>query len=300
MDERICSQVKKLLITTLFIFLIVGGGIGYCVYLNNAYLNNRRSEMMVEYHLAQIPGERFSVFKEAKKKLVSQAKSVLGVVSGEQIIFKWNKKENTFEEERRAGRVLGAKTEEMFTRSEISDLDNNSFPEEYFLKDGVLSIVENFQVIWQSSPDWWIDSYALADSNGDGDVEINLSVWKVGNYGKIKPIWISGDDRSIRNHFFIFKYEKGELKPVWQSSNLDKQNCEFLFEDVDSDGKQELVTIEGDYSDDWRCVGKYTNVWQWKDRSFFNDWRSSEGKFKNLRIEKSGKFMNIVVGSIPE
>jgi len=69
-------------------------------------------------------------------------------------------------------------------------LNNNSIMENYNLEDGQLTIRENEKAVWQSPDDWWVDSFVLADSNNDGILDINLSLWKSGNFGSSKPFWI--------------------------------------------------------------------------------------------------------------
>lgn len=168
----------------------------------------------------------------------------------------------------------------------IADLNDDSINEKYSLDRGALKISQETKTIWQSPSDWWVDDFSLADSTNDGTVNINLSVWKPGDFGSSKPFWVKENDRSVKNHFFVFRLDGQEIRPVWQSSNLAVPNCEFLLEDIDNDGKNELVVIEGDYDDGRSCQGKYLAVWRWNDWGFFNQWRSQEGEFANLDVEE--------------
>ena len=125
--------------------------------------------------------------------------------------------------------------------------------------------------------------------------EINLWVWKSGDYGNSKPFWVKENDMSVKNHFFVFDFVSGTMKPIWQSSNLDTPNCEFKITDADGDGKNDLVVIEGDYSQKPMCSGNYVAVWKWNDWGFSNEWRSDKGKFSNLDIEHIGTKIRMVV-----
>lgn len=166
------------------------------------------------------------------------------------------------------------------------DLDKDSLEETYILSQGKLKVIEDGKVIWETANNWWVDDFALNDSNNDRKIDINLSVWKAGNFEKSKPLWVKENDLSIKNHFFVFDFsEEGEIKPVWQSSNLSNPNCEFTFADVDEDDKKELVVIEGEYNEDFICEGKYTAVWEWNGWGFSNEWRSKKGNFSNLEVE---------------
>lgn len=155
-----------------------------------------------------------------------------------------------------------------------ADLTSDSTPEEYSLTNGVLTITQDAQELWVSSPDWWIDSFDIADATHDGTTNLVVSLWKSGNYGPSKPFWIEENDPSVRNHLFVMEYNNGEFVQVWGSSNLSVPNCEFSFSDIDNDGKQELVVVEGEYTEDFSCTGKYRAIWKWNEWGFYNESRS--------------------------
>ncbi|MBM4177554.1 CapA family protein, partial [Candidatus Gribaldobacteria bacterium] len=183
----------------------------------------------------------------------------------------------------------------IISKQEQADLDNNSVSENYVLENGKLTITENEKMIWQSPSDWWIDNFALADSNNDGVVDINLSLWKSGSFGTSKPFWVKENDMSVKNHFFVLDFSGGAIKQVWGSSNLAEPNCEFKIADVDNNGENDLVVVEGDYSQKPKCTGNYVAVWKWNGWGFSNEWRSEKGNFANLEIEKiDGKSYIIV------
>jgi len=173
------------------------------------------------------------------------------------------------------------KNEVVFSKEEQADLDNDSIQEIYTLENGRLTITENAENIWQSPARWWIDDFILADSNNDGVLDINISLWK--------------DEVSVKNHFFIFDFVNGTIKPIWRSSNLKASICEFKVADLDGDGKNDLVVTQGDYSQKPNCKGNYVAVWKWDEQGFSNEWRSQtpygvwrseKGNFSNLEIEK--------------
>jgi len=157
---------------------------------------------------------------------------------------------------------------------ESADLNNNFSPENYILMDGQLTIAENANLIWKSPSDWHLDDFVLADSNNDGIMEINMSVWKAGDFGSSKPFWIKKNDLSIKNHFFVFGFTHGAVRPIWQSSNLEAPNCEFMIADLDGDKKNELIVIEGNYSQEPNCPGGHLAIWKWSGWGFSNEWRN--------------------------
>ncbi|MFA6550379.1 MAG: CapA family protein [Candidatus Gracilibacteria bacterium] len=157
-----------------------------------------------------------------------------------------------------------------------------------------------------------VDSEMIVDSNGDGKDELNMSIWRKGDFGPSKPFWVKENDQSIKNHFFVFGLEenfgpssvaplKDSIRPIWQSSNLSRPNCEFTFADLDGDKKQELIVTEGEYGEEALvtadaassyaapvCIGDHIAIWRWDEWGFKNLWRSEEGSFKNLKVYNEG------------
>jgi len=161
-------------------------------------------------------------------------------------------------------------------KNEKLDMDNDSISESFRLENGRLTISKNSKKIWQTPADWWIDNFILADSNNDGVLDINLSLWKSGSFNSSKPFWIKQDDLSVKNHFFVYDLVGGKMKSIWGSSNLKVPNCEFKIEDIDADGKNDLIAVEGDYSQTPHCNGNYVAVWKWDGWGFSNEWRSEK------------------------
>jgi len=189
------------------------------------------------------------------------------------------------------------KNKELISKQEQVDLNNDSTLENYVLENGVLTITENSVIIWQSPTDWWVDNFVIADSNNDGILDINLSLWKSGNFGISKPFWVQYNDMSVKNHFFVLDFVEGDMKQVWGSSNLSQPNCEFEIADIDNDNINDLIVIEGEYSQEPTCSGNYVAVWKWNGWGFSNEWRSDKGNFSNLEVEKINGKSYIVVDS---
>ncbi len=215
-----------------------------------------------------------------------------------QVVYTWSNEINGFKKVYKGVIYLKKPTSVNISfKEKRADLNGNLIFENYILKNGRLTISENSKIIWQSPVSWWIDDFILSDLNNDGIIDINLSLWKAGNFGSSKPFWVKKNDMSVKNHFFILDFINKTVKQIWGSSNLTKPNCEFQIADVDGDGKNDLVVIEGTYSQEPKCNGKYIAIWKWNGWGFSNEWRSNQGDFSNLEIEKNGKETHIVVDS---
>jgi len=166
------------------------------------------------------------------------------------------------------------------------DFDGDGKFEEIILKNGTIFVKKNQNIIWQSEKDWQVENLFLADLNRDGRTEINFSLWKQGSYGKTLPFWLKENTKEWGNHFFIYGWEKGELRPVWCSSTIDAPIIEMGAGDIDSNGKDEVIVLEGDYDRPQNNIVEYLTIWSWNGWGFFNDFRSRKGKFYNLSIKK--------------
>lgn len=212
--------------------------------------------------------------------------------------YAWNSHKNTFEKNSKATLYENSIVEGINKqKEEKEDLNNNSIQETYQLKEGSLKIKESSSTIWQSPENWWVDDFILADSNNDGNKNLNLSVWKAGSFGEEKPLWKEDEDKSIGNHLFVYDVENGEIKPVWQSSRLPYQNKELTIDDIDQDQKNELIVIETDYTEKGYCKNNYIGIWEWENWGFTKAWQSEQGNYCNLEIESLRNNKQVVVDS---
>lgn len=190
----------------------------------------------------------------------------LGLELGLELIPAWGSEKEAFvTKEQYVFPARNLPEEYRLLQSHQSDLDGNGILEEYTLRDGRIMVRDGSSLIWQSPEDWWIDYFFLGDADNDGRPELNLSVWKEGSFGLHKPFWVKEEDTSVKNHLFIFRLEKGNFKPVWQSSNLDRPNRHAVLIDLDGDGENELVVNEGSYTDPGK---REITLWKWSGWGF--------------------------------
>jgi len=54
--------------------------------------------------------------------------------------------------------------------------------------------------------------------------------------------------------------------------------------DVDGDGRNEVLTLEGDYTTGRYGPATHVDVWHWNGFGFGLEWRSPPGTFRELRL----------------
>lgn len=157
----------------------------------------------------------------------------------------------------------------------LADLDDDGTAEEYCLVNHSLFVREGNKVLWQSPPDWCVDNLALGDIDNDGNINLIITLWKTGSFGPVQPFWQETENRSYKNHLFVYRLSENILRAVWCSSDLDRPIVSLAVRDGEGDSRRELVVQEGQYRkkaeeryalDPWGPVR--TTVWQWEEWGF--------------------------------
>lgn len=205
-------------------------------------------------------------------------------------IFYWDG-QNYKEEEK----DIDSLTEVITKPEQEIDFDGDGTNEKIELDNNTVFIYKGEKVWWQSDPDWQVENIILADLNGDGKIELNMPLWKRGSFGDDLPFWVEENDTDLGNHFFIYGFKEGEIRPVWCSSTIDDPIKEMTASDINGDGKDELIVLEGTYDQSQDALAKYVSIWSWNGWGFSNDFRSDEGQFFNLEIRKDLDGKNYVL-----
>lgn len=151
-------------------------------------------------------------------------------------------------------------SEEHVISSCSSDLDNDGTVEELSLegKSGngyadFLSVRAGGKEISRSQlkelKPWKVQT---ADVDGDGKQEISIGVFKTAKFDPVPA-----------KRPFIYNWSKDGLSPKWLGSRLSRPFDDYVFSDVDSDGMDELISIE--HLADGR---KVINSYKWKGFGF--------------------------------
>jgi hypothetical protein len=138
-------------------------------------------------------------------------------------------------------------------------------------------------------PDWQVTASALADVTGDGKPEWVLVVWRPWRDWPIQE-WVSApspintfhDTTGDSCHLILLDPDNG--REIWAGSALPAPLLALAVGDVDGNGLDEVVALEGDYDIGRDGAASHVNVWAWNDFGFSLEWRSEKGAFRQLEL----------------
>jgi len=118
-----------------------------------------------------------------------------------------------------------------------------------------------------------ITASVLADVTGDGSHEWVLLVWRPWQDWPIQA-WVSApspiasfhDRDGWSCHLKVIDERSG--REIWMSSALPVPMLALVVGDVDGDGLNEVITLEGDYETGRRGPGRHVDVWRWNGFGF--------------------------------
>jgi hypothetical protein len=128
---------------------------------------------------------------------------------------------------------------------------------------------------WQSPASWTVQQAAWTDLNHDGVPEVTLQVkrpfapWPVDRVlpygGYIKS---HQDPEGFSSHIILIGWKQDHWGELWAGSALARPVRSFQACDVDQDGRQELVVLEGSYTDRDPQSAADLAVWKWNSFGF--------------------------------
>ncbi len=148
------------------------------------------------------------------------------------------------------------------------DLNSDGVNERIERHYGIVKVFQNENLIFQTDRALDVREIIVGDFTNNGKNELALYIWKKGNYGPSLPFWVDENDRSYKQHLFLYKWDGG-IKALWHSSNLPYINVKTELGDFDGDGKNEIRVVEKTYESD----EEFAAVWQWDEWGFKNIWR---------------------------
>jgi hypothetical protein len=157
------------------------------------------------------------------------------------------------------------------------------------LAEGSLTVVHQGQELWSSDPSWDVRQLLVADVDNDGRQEVAFVLWKpfrlepavfYDTFG-FPSLWEEG---SLRNHLFVYGWRDVAWQHLWCSSPVADPIMELAAGDVDGDGSNELVVLEGSYDAPKAPAGQ-VSVWQWNGWGFTLQWRGPGGLWDQLLLQ---------------
>jgi hypothetical protein len=161
------------------------------------------------------------------------------------------------------------------TAESSSDFDHDGVLETLTLKEGRAAIQNGSQTRWQSPQAWSVEQVQVADLNRDGLPEAALLVWRpfkpwpvdewLPNGGRIN----SFHDSSGRScHLILIGWDQDSFRELWAGSALAQPVQRFAAVDLRGDGRQYLVTLEGEYDDPSSAPSRRLKIWEWNGFGF--------------------------------
>jgi hypothetical protein len=128
---------------------------------------------------------------------------------------------------------------------------------------------------WSSPVGWTVQQAAWTDLNHDGIPEVTLLVrrpfepWPV---DRVLPYGGRIQNHQDRNgqssHIILIGWKKDHWGELWAGSALARPVRSFQSADLDQDGAQELVVLEGDYKDSDPFAAESLAIWKWNGFGF--------------------------------
>ena len=161
------------------------------------------------------------------------------------------------------------------------DLTGDGLPERVQRVGEQVIIHQDGVEAWRSPATWRVVDLAPGDPNDDGRSELLLALWKPGLDGLESSG--SGKEHTLRSRPFVVGYRGGDYRTLWGGSAVANPIHEVELGDVDGDGAQELVVLDGD---DRRQ--RTVSVWRWHGWGFSLIWRSHPGQYWDLKLQEDG------------
>ena len=168
------------------------------------------------------------------------------------------------------------------TGKEVTDFAKEAQTDQRIeLKNGQLKVWRpnqhgEWQEIWESKPGWQVKQFGFGDADEDGRNELIFSLWKSDG---------PDDKGQLRSHPFVYGWRRAAFRPVWAGSALADPIREFALSNFAQSGNgptNQLIVLEGSYSEAQDAPARYVTVWQWNGWGYELLWRSPAGTYSAL------------------
>jgi hypothetical protein len=130
---------------------------------------------------------------------------------------------------------------------------------------------EDDTILWQNEDSGWhITKVVVGDPNNDGRTELFLLLWQ------------PDEDGILRSHPFLMGWRGGRYGIIWGGSASGMSIQDIAIGDLDGDGFQELITLEGGSTPE--DAGQHVVIWHWQSWLFHQEWKSPSGEWGRLEL----------------
>lgn len=88
------------------------------------------------------------------------------------------------------------------------------------LEQKEVQVLLDDKVLWNSPENVKVQDILSCDIDRDQKDELILLCWKIGRYGKRRPLWVEQDEKKWSQHIFVYEYSDKEIRPKWMSSYI--------------------------------------------------------------------------------
>ncbi len=170
-----------------------------------------------------------------------------------------------------------------------ADLDGKGSLEYLALVGGRAVIRSGQSTLWVSPAEWTVTQAILADLNRDGSIEVAMVVWRpfapwpvdawLPHGGRINEF----HDRAGQScHLILVGWKDGHWREVWAGSALAEPLIQIGAADVDSDGGEELIALEGAYARLGSEARGSLAIWRWNGFGFTLETRAP-GRYSQMQ-----------------
>lgn len=157
----------------------------------------------------------------------------------------------------------------------ILDFNGDGSPDRIELNAGRLNLQTGENVLYQSPQEWDVRQAEFGDLNRDGRPEIILLVWRDFEPWPIDRLLPAGgriedfhDAQNRSCHIILLAWGKNGVREAWAGSALADPVTGFATGDLDGDGREELLTMEGDYDHPGFLPANGVKIWEWNGFGF--------------------------------
>ena len=172
-----------------------------------------------------------------------------------------------------------------------ADLDGDGSPETVSIVGARAVIASGGNPVWISPQTWQVRSARFADLNRDRRWEVALLVWRPFQPWPIdRFLPYGGRINGFHNvdgfscHLVLIGWVGNAYREVWAGSALAQPLLSIAPADLDGDGWQELVALEGDYDATLCEPASALTVWGWNGFGFDLLDRQA-GRFRSMEVQ---------------